>query len=128
LRTAANFNGFRVLASLLHRRRSTEVNQSLHDVWPSPGLVTIYTFLPGAKFTLRPSLEVLLYPILAALVHGTRAVGASQKLQRGIFTRQGGHPVSRWVVKLSNFLYFATTYGSMSLSSLLLLREGLRHF
>jgi len=24
--TPANFNGFRVLASLLHRRRSTEVN------------------------------------------------------------------------------------------------------
>jgi len=35
----ANFNGFRVLASLLHRRRSTEVNQTLHNVWPSPGLV-----------------------------------------------------------------------------------------
>jgi len=37
--TPANFNGFRVLASLLHGRRSTEVNQTLHDVWPSPGLV-----------------------------------------------------------------------------------------
>jgi len=30
--TPANFNGFRVLASLLHRRRSTEVNHTLHDV------------------------------------------------------------------------------------------------
>jgi len=30
--TPANFNGFRVLASLLRRRRSTEVNQTLHDV------------------------------------------------------------------------------------------------
>jgi len=30
--TPATFNGFRVLASLLHRRRSTEVNQTLHDV------------------------------------------------------------------------------------------------
>jgi len=37
--TPANFNGFRVLASLLQRRRSMEVNQTLHDVWPSPGLV-----------------------------------------------------------------------------------------
>ena len=37
--TPANFNEFRVLASLLHRRRSVEVNQTLHDVWPSPGLV-----------------------------------------------------------------------------------------
>jgi len=36
--TPANFNGFHVLA-LLHRRRTTEVNQTLHDIWPSPGLV-----------------------------------------------------------------------------------------
>jgi len=28
----ANFKQFRVLASLLHRRRPTEVNQTLHDV------------------------------------------------------------------------------------------------
>ena len=41
--TPANFNGFRVLASLLHRRRSTEVNQTLHCVWPSPGRYAIYT-------------------------------------------------------------------------------------
>jgi len=40
-----NFNGFRVLATLLQRRRSTEVNRTLHCVWPSPGLVRyIYTF------------------------------------------------------------------------------------
>jgi len=37
--TPANFNGFCVLTSLLHRRRSTETNQTLHNVWPSPGLV-----------------------------------------------------------------------------------------
>jgi len=37
--TPANFNGFRLLASLLHRRRSPEANQTLHDVWPCPGLV-----------------------------------------------------------------------------------------
>jgi len=43
--TPANFKGFRVLASLLHRRRSTEVNQTLHGVWPSHGLVHyIYIF------------------------------------------------------------------------------------
>jgi len=41
----ANFNGFRVLASLLRRRRSPEANQTLHDVWPSPGLLHyIYIF------------------------------------------------------------------------------------
>ena len=64
--TAANFNGFRVLASLLQRRRSTEVNQTLHDVWPSPGLVHyVYNFRGSClvteichvqkKFTLCPS-------------------------------------------------------------------------
>jgi len=37
--TPANFNGFRVLAALLQRRRSAEVNQTLHGVWPSSGLV-----------------------------------------------------------------------------------------
>jgi len=55
-----------VLASLLHRRHSTDVNQTLHDVWPPPGLVRyIYTFfvplkgiLPHAKFTLHPSLAL----------------------------------------------------------------------
>jgi len=29
--TPANFNGFRVLASLLQRRRSTEANQTFHN-------------------------------------------------------------------------------------------------
>ena len=62
--TPANFDGFRVLPSLLQRRRSPKANQTSHDVWPSPGLLH-YTFsgalaaeriLPGAKFTLYPSL------------------------------------------------------------------------
>jgi len=61
----ANFNSVRVFVSLLHRRRSTEVNQTLHDVWPSPGLVHYVHWrrilppngiLTGAKFTLRPNL------------------------------------------------------------------------
>jgi len=43
--TPANFNGFRVLASLLQRCRSPEVNETLHDVWPSPGLVRYIYFL-----------------------------------------------------------------------------------
>jgi len=64
----ANFNGFRVWASLLRRHRSTEVNKTLQDVWPSPRLVHyIYIhfrgllqpngILPCANFTLRPNLE-----------------------------------------------------------------------
>jgi len=70
--TPANFNRFHLLASLLHRPCSSEANQTLHSVWPSPALVHyIYIFrgscplkgllppngiLPGAKFTLHPSL------------------------------------------------------------------------
>ena len=48
--TPANFKGFRVLASLLcpYRRRSTEANQTLHDVWPSPGLVH-YMYIFGGS-------------------------------------------------------------------------------
>ena len=44
--TPADFNGFNVLASLLQRRHSTEGNQTLHNVWPLPGLVD-YTYIFG---------------------------------------------------------------------------------
>jgi len=44
--TLANFNGFPDLASLLHQRRSVEVNQTLHDFWPCPGLVH-YIYILG---------------------------------------------------------------------------------
>jgi len=92
--TPANFNRFRVLASLLHRRRSSEANQTLHDVCPSSGLVRyIYTF--GGSYRLREfcqllqnslSVQVLRCPTLAALLRGTPAVGVSQTLQRGTST------------------------------------------
>jgi len=70
--TSANFNGFRVLALLLHWRRSTERSTKLCTVWPSPGLVHyIYIFwgllppngiLPAAEFTLNPIKScILLY-------------------------------------------------------------------
>jgi len=68
--TPANFNGFRVLASLLYRRGSTEVNQTLHDVWPSPWLVHCrYIFgrsYPVTEFyqVQNPhSVQVLRYPM-----------------------------------------------------------------
>jgi len=44
-RTRANFNRFRVLASLLQRHRLPEANKTFHNVWPLPGLVDyIYIF------------------------------------------------------------------------------------
>ena len=45
--TPTDFNGFRVLLSLQRRRRSPEANQSLHDVWPSAGLVHCLYFFGG---------------------------------------------------------------------------------
>jgi len=68
--TPSNFNGFRVLAALLQRLRSTEANQTLHGVWPSPGLVHCihirgflprYTILPGAWVTLHSPRLALSY-------------------------------------------------------------------
>jgi len=87
--TQANFNGFRVLAALLQRRRSTEANRTLHGVWPSPGLVhDIYIFggfFPVTEFyEVQNSLcvHVLRSRILAALLHSTPAAGVSQTLRR----------------------------------------------
>jgi len=87
--TPSNFNEFCVLVSLLQRRRSTEANQTLHDVWPSPGLVyCIYIFggsCPVTEFCqVQHSLcvQVLRSPILAALLHCTLVVGVNQTLRR----------------------------------------------
>jgi len=86
--TPANFNRFRVLASLLQRRRSTEANQTLHNLWPSPELVH-YIYILGAFAPWRyfvtcklHRVQVLRSPILAALLHGTPAAGLSQTLRR----------------------------------------------
>ena len=80
--TPANFNGFRLLASLLQRRRSPEANQTLHGVSPSPELVR-YLYTSGGCcpltefYQVQNSLyvQVLRSPILAALLHGTPAAG-----------------------------------------------------
>jgi len=105
--TPANFNEFLVLASLLHRRRSPEANQTLLDLWPSPELVHyIYIFAGFCPLTefchVKNSLcvQVLRSPILAALLHGTRVVGVSQTLRRlaegASYIQQGGHHVGHW--------------------------------
>jgi len=76
--TPANFSGFRVLVLLLQRRRWTVANQTLHDVWPSPGLVhSIHIFWGSCPVTefcqVQHSLcvQVLRSSILAVLVHCT---------------------------------------------------------
>ena len=105
--TAANFNGYRVLALLLQRRRSPEANQTLHDVWPSPGLVhSVYIsrgllppdgILPGAKFTLRPSLA-LSYIVSITAWHST---SGRQRNFAAYGTRNG-------ITELSSFAEGAT--------------------
>jgi len=96
--TSANFNGFHVLPASLQRCRSPEANQTLHDVWPSPGLVHYIHFegllppdriFPGAKFTLRPSL-VFSYTCGVTARHSssgrqTNFVASYKKLNYGTF-------------------------------------------
>jgi len=100
------------LASLLHRRRSLEANQTLHGVWPSAGLVTIYTFpgafapkaiLRAAKFTLRPSLALPYIGSVTALEQwaSTKLCSVVQGMELrntggaegATCIRQGGHHV-----------------------------------
>ena len=71
--TPANFNGFRVLSSLLQRRRSPEANQTLHNLWPFPALVHYICIFGGSClltefFPVQYSLyiQVLRSSILAA--------------------------------------------------------------
>jgi len=94
--TPANFNGFRVLASLSGGQPTFVGLQCLAVSW----VVTLYIHLGGScpltEFCQAQSslcVQVLRSPILAALLQGTLAVGVSQTLRRGIFTRQDGHPV-----------------------------------
>jgi len=74
--TPANFNGFRVLPSLLQRRRSPESNQTLHVSWIEFCLVQYSLYV-----------QLLRSPILALILHGTPAAGVCQTLWRG--TRNG---------------------------------------
>ena len=90
--TPANFNTFSVLASSLRWRRSTDVNQTLHDVWPWSGLVhCIYIFgdsCPLMEFCqVQNSLciQILCSPILAALLDSTRAVAWYKQWNYGAF-------------------------------------------
>jgi len=67
-----NFNGFRILPSLLQRRRSAEANQTVRCLAVSYagtlhihflGILPAVGMLPGAKFTLRATLALSYRPI-----------------------------------------------------------------
>jgi len=110
--TPANFDTFRILASLLHWRRSKEVIQTLHNVWPSPGLVHyIYIFGVYCPLTVcgkKLCAQVLRSPILAVLLHDTRAVGVSQTLRRG---------TSNGIMELSLLAYLFISHYSLRLNN-----------
>ena len=110
----ANFKGFRVLASLLQRRRSTEVNQALHDVWPSPArLHSIYIFggcCPVTEFFQVQNsvyvLQVLRSPI-GGILHGNSSSGREPNfaaLSTGIFGRA---TIAMGIGPHSSLQYFA---------------------
>ena len=94
---------------------------TLHDVWPSPGLVHyIYIFwgsCPLTEFCPVHSLyvQVLCSLILAALLHGTPAAVVSQTLRLG--TRNGITELSQRTPPI--FGWAAITLGIVPQSSLL---------
>jgi len=88
----ANFNEFRVLASLMERRRSPEANQTLHNVWPSPGCYTIiYIYTSGGSCPLKEFRHVqnsVWVQVLCSLFRVTILPGKSWNLVRP-FSRPG---------------------------------------
>ena len=103
--TPANFNGFCVLASLLQRRCSMEVNQTLHDVWLSPGLVHYIYILAAVALWLNFAMCtihfvskfcILLYwqRHCTALSRGRQPNQTLWHWEEGAtYIRQGGHHV-----------------------------------
>jgi len=104
--TPANFNWFRVLPSLLQRHHSLEANQTLHDIWPSPGLVH-YIYIFGVSCPLTEFWQVqnshyvqslafaYIGSVSQALLHRTRN-GIMELLQR-CHLYSAGRP-SRWAL------------------------------
>jgi len=98
--TPANFNEFRVLHSLLQRRRSSGANHTpglvhyihLRGLLPHDGICPVQNSL---------YVQALRSPILAALLHGTPAADVSQTLRRGTWNgitklSQRAPPIFGW--------------------------------
>ena len=104
--TPANFNGFRVLASLLQQRRSTEDNPTFHNVWPLSGLVG-YIYISGgccsvAEFCQVQNslciLQVLRSPIGSVARHSSSGHEPNfAALSTGRHLYSAGRP-SRWAL------------------------------
>ena len=95
-----------MLALLLYRRRSRDVNQTLHDVWSSPGLVR-YVYLSRGSCLLTEFFKMqnsLCVQVLRTARHSTSRrqpnfVAWYKEWNYGTFTesatytRQGGHHI-----------------------------------
>jgi len=78
--TPANFNAFRILASLLmQRRRLTEANQTLHNVWPLPLVDYIYIFGGCCSVTEFCQVQNSLRPASLALSYWQRYCSAVEQ-------------------------------------------------
>jgi len=94
--TPANFSEFHVLASLLHQRRPMEVNQTLHSLWPSAGLVH-YVYLFGGSCPLMEfcQLQNSLCVQSCILIYWQHYCTALRQ-QHGTRNRRGRHLYSGW--------------------------------
>jgi len=94
--------GNRVLASLLQRRRSTEANQTFHNVWPLPGLVDYIMggCCPVTEFyqvqNLLCVLQVLRSPIGSVTARQSSSGRELNFAPGAIYIRQGDHHVGHW--------------------------------
>jgi len=101
--TPANFNGFRVLASLQHPSRWTEVNQTLDDVWPSPGLVHCVLYIHFWGRLLRPNGSLPRSVVVSQTLRRATRNRITELLRLVIVTRgrhlysEGGRHVGRLV-------------------------------
>jgi len=108
--------GFCVLALLVERRRSPEANQTLHDIWPSPGLLHYIYTLSGALVPWRnfATCEIHFASKTSFVLHWQHSCMALQQRGQPNFTawykewncgtfaegatyiRLGGHHVWHW--------------------------------
>ena len=92
----ANFNGFRVFASLLQRRRSTEANQTFHNVWPLPGLVDyISAYISGGCCSVAEVCQVqsslCVFQVLRSPIRSVTARQASSGREPNFAALSTGH-------------------------------------
>jgi len=99
--TPANVNGFRMLASFLQQRRSTEVNQTLRDVWLSLELVQCIYIVGGPMMEFCKVQNTLCVQVLRCAISVSARQSSSGRqpnfaaLSRGRHLYSAGRP-SRW--------------------------------